>query len=257
MNKGLVGVAALLVFLVASGFTSVIALADTFNIIPYYATGSDGDWWQYQYTKLPVESQNPDFSPSFTVNQELLSSGIFSQGPWKLPNKTENETRFYRADATHLYLYDSSGNLTYTINGLVQLEEFIDSPFPGNTGMKAYFSRLSSGEVLAGTFSDILVYVVLDTSIPQNPGNTYLQNLLGMPSAAPGGVTRLSALARGVGEIINIDWTSEPLEAYSHWGTYELAAYSVHAPAPGTLILLGSGLCLLVFYGGRKLTARN
>jgi hypothetical protein len=242
MKKVVVRVAALLVFLIALGFTPFVALGDTFNIVPYYATGSDGDWWKYQYTKLPVAPTNPDFSPEFTVAKTLITLGKFTWGPWILPDKTDTYT--YSADTTNLYFYDSIGNLAATVDGLVKLDTFIASPFPGNTGMQAYYTRLPSADVMAGTFADILVEIILDMAYPENEANRILNQALGMPLGAGGGVTHISGLARTIGEIINIDFDAADPDGRILW-SYELAEFNVHtpsAPLPGTLLLLGSGL---------------
>lgn len=254
MNKVLQRVAALLVLLLALGFAPLTALGDSFNIIQYFATGGDGDWWQYEYTYLPVSTSNPGFSPAFKVNQTLLPSGIFSNGPWILPDKTT--TDFGQADATNLYLYDFSGTLQATVNGVIEIDSFIDSPFPGNTGMKAYFGIQPSMDVIAGTFTDILIYVVLDMAFTENKANITYHNLIGMPLGSGWGVTHISGMVRGLGKIVNIDFEAADPEGTRLW-QYQLAAYSVQTPIPATLLLLGSGLCSLIFFNGRKWTGKN
>jgi hypothetical protein len=254
MKKVLTLALAVLVLLLALGLTPLNAQAgSTINIVSYYATGGDGDWWEYRYTIEPASTTNPNFSSPFTVTQTRSASGILTQGSWILPDKST--TYYASADATHLYLYDASGNLVSTVDCQVESGPLIDSPFPGNEGMRAYFTLISSYTGTFQTFANVLVYVVLDTNYGATGATDFVNKLFGIDIPdSEWGLTHVSALARGIGEIINIDFDAE--SGALLW-QYELAATSVQAPAPGTLVLLGSGLSSLVLFGRRKMTAKN
>ena len=230
------------------GLTASATPAADINLVPYYATGGDGDWWTYRFVQVPASISNPAFTLEVTMVQTLLPGNYYKIGPdpqdW--PNATTY--RYGNADATHIYLYDASGTLQDTIYGIVPLDTLIDSPFPNNVGSKAYFTLLPSFTVIAGTYTDILLYITLDTDfLYRTAANEYLYNLVGLPENIDIAVTHISGTVCNLGEIINVD-----IDAATGNLLYEYQLVATSVPVPGALILLGSGLTCLGLYRQRK-----
>jgi len=214
------------------------AVAAEINILPYYVTGNVGDYWTYEYV-------TPSGTPDFTINLTQVTSGPFA-GKYRLGDGTAE--RIFDFDASGITIYELGSTVyspPFKINALQPLEEVFDSPNPDDSCCPWYLQKLGSSlTVLAGTFDDVLIQFALDKTFG---GPTSANTEFGLdPSEVPYGVTHVSWMAAGIGEIQNRD--------YDEYGTmlyeYQLKATSVPLPAP--LVMLGSGLLGLI--GWRKLS---
>ena len=76
-----------------------------------------------------------------------LYQGKYQIGDYAYPaGYSENNSMIVDADATNLYIYwdNISGDIDppTQVNGMVELNTLIDSPFSGNEGMKANFTGI-------------------------------------------------------------------------------------------------------------------
>jgi hypothetical protein len=213
------------------------AVAAEINILPYYVAGNVGDYWTYAYV-------TPPGTPDFTVTLTQVTSGPFT-GKYRFGDGTDY--RIYDWDASGITVYENEGNVyspPVKINALQPLDEVLDSPFTEDACCPWYFQKLGSSlTVLAGTFDDVLVQFALDKNFG---GPTKANDEFGLDhTAVPYGVTHVSWMAAGIGEIQNRD--------YDEFGTmlfeYQLKATSVPLPAP--LVMLGSGLLGLLAFRKR------
>ena len=79
----------------------------------------------------------------------------------------------------------------------------------------------------------------------RNNANDSLYNYIGLPTDIDYGVTHISLMALGIGEILNVDIDAETGDSLFE---YQLAATSV--PLPAAWLLFGSGIIGLI--GVRK-----
>ncbi|MFA4901723.1 MAG: hypothetical protein WC600_03155 [Desulfobaccales bacterium] len=204
------------------------AAATEINILPYYVAGNVGDYWTYAYIA-------PTGVPDFTLALTQVGSGPLT-GKYRLGDGTD--WRIYDWDASGVNVYENEG-IVYSppikIDAIQQLDEVVVSPFPEHADFPWYFQKLGSSlTVLAGTFDDVLVQFALDKNFggPTKANDEFVLDY----TAVPYGVTHVSWMAAGIGEIQNRD--------YDEFGNmlfeYQLKATSV--PLPPSLVLLGSGL---------------
>jgi hypothetical protein len=235
-----------LIFSFAAGLQPV--RGETINIIPYYVTGGEGASWTYEYD-TNYSSPTPS---AFTVTQTQVTSGIYAGlsqiGNYVNPDNSIN-WRIFDADANSISLYANQNGAfspsPTVVNGTVTLDEFVTSPFPNNEEMVVYFTTTTEElSTPAGTFNDLLVYVVFDTNYPNNnnESNTALEENLNM-APSEYNVTHLSVLACGIGEVLNIDFdaaTGNILSEYMLTNTN--LSQCPGTPLPSTLLCLVSGL---------------
>ena len=212
------------------------AAAAEINILPYYVTGNVGDYWTYAYV-------TPTGVPDFTFTLTQITSGPYT-GKYRLGDGTDNQ--IFDSDASGITVYEIGGTVyspPFKINALQPLEVVFDSPNPDDACCPWYLQKLGSSlTVLAGTFNDVLIQFALDKTFG---GPTKANDEFGLDhNAVPYGVTHVSWMAAGIGEIQNRDYDEVGNELYE----YQLKASSVPVPAP--LVMLGSGLLGLL--GWRK-----
>jgi hypothetical protein len=210
------------------------------NILPYYYPYSGakvGDYWTYAYV-------TPSGTPDFTITLTQVASGPFA-GKYQIGDATA--VFIFDRDASGINVYQRDSFVyspPFKVNALQPLEEVKDSPDPEDSCCPWYFQKLGSSlTVLAGTFDDVLVHFALDKNFG---GPTTANDEFGLDhTAVPYGVTHVSWMAAGIGEIQNRDYD----ELGNMLFEYQLKATSV--PLPPSLVLLGSGLLGLLAFRKR------
>jgi hypothetical protein len=212
------------------------AVAAEINILPYFVAGDVGDYWTYAFV-------TPPGVPDFTLTLTQVGSGPLT-GKYRLGDGTD--WRIYDWDASGINVYETSGTV-YSPPvrfDVVQLDAIVD-PFPDGDEHVHVFQKLASSlTVLAGTFDDVLIDIILTKDFGPSSANAEF----GLdPVAIPYQVTHVWWYAAGIGEIQNRDY--EHSEGGPMLFEYQLKATSV--PLPPSIVLLGSGLLGLLAFRKR------
>ena len=244
MKRGLAIMVALVAFmlLLQGGLAGQKAVAAEINILPYWVAGNDGDYWEYSFI-------SPVGTPDFTVKLAKVTSGDFAgkyrSGDWvDIIDAPHIRWSIVDWDAGGLNIYETQSGILIpkvTIGAVQKLDEVVANPVPGDTALW-YFQKLGSSlPVFAGTFDDVLVFINLATWF----GPTSANADFGL-EAIPYGVTHVTWMAAGIGEIQNRD--------YDQYGNvlfeYQLKVSSV--PLPTSVVFLGSGLLGLSAIGRKR-----
>ena len=229
------------------------AAATEINVLPYYGANNlkAGDYYVYSY-------DTPGGTPDFTVILTQVTTGSFAGnyrlGDFQLVGKG-TDWRIMEWDATGITIHETglAGVLSppLIIDALQPLETLINFPINGSLYQELvnywHYKELdTSVTVPAGTFTDVLLNFVFDETVGPNDVNAYFDL---DPTTVPYGITEVTWLAAGVGEIQVADINAATGEVVS---LYQLKATSV--PLPASVLLLGSGLLGLI--GWRKWTDR-
>ena len=207
-----------------------------------------------------------------TVNVGILSLGLAISGAnaavvtlsdyLVIPNPGDSWTYITNMDST-IFLYDddieefrdqffSAGTeFTVTVPWYAVYQLPIDDvaelgvPFlVQEPNISVYLDIIPELTVPAGTFNNVLMMAYLDSDYVANSVNT----LLGIDPSIDEGVTDVTWLALGVGEIGGIGVMAESGGLDAAW---ELISYSV-VPVPAAVWLFGSGLIGLIGIARRK-----
>lgn len=191
------GAAVLPVILLLAAATAQAATVDLFD---YMMPTPLKRWCSYSYL-------SPVGFPGFTLRVSPITSGKYAGkyywGDWNIPNNETDAWRIVTWDATNLYMYASQlgGDFAnpVVIPRVQTLDTQIPSPVPGNDDNPWYFTFRPSLTVPAGTFYNVLLDLVLDTTCDPNSVN----HALGLDSIPA--ITSVTYLVQGIGEIANAD----------------------------------------------------
>lgn len=180
----------------------------------------------------------PEGFPGFTLRFTPVTSGPYAgkyrMGDWNTPEDELAVWRIVSWDAQVLYVYADSqiGDLPSPVwfSTTFPQDTAIPNPLPGEEGIYWYFKTIPSFTVAAGTFSDILIDIILDSAYPPNSRNA----ALGL--TVPYAVTCVTYYGRGIGEL-----KMEDVEAQTGniRFSYELQSTGVGGGTPSVLLLLG------------------
>ena len=219
--------------LVLMALSAADAGAATIKLSDYWFSKGVGDVWTYGYTQ-------PTGVSDFTVAITLVNAGVYT-GKYRIGDYRDPDgTTYYQIvsyDNNFLYLYyDSKHNTTFNPPAQIpitqELETTVPNPSNPNTG-RWYFKKLDKFTVPAGTFSNILLKIDLDTTFGPNAANS----IFGLPPSIPYGVTHAQWYAWRVGQIHDMDFDSTGVQG----PTYVLK--STNAKPWGKA---GAGLSLLL-----------
>ena len=153
-------------------------------------------------------------------------------GNWNSPEDELAVWRIVSWDAQALYVYADSqiGDLPTPVwfSTIFSQSTAIPNPLPGEGGIYWYFKKIPSFTVAAGTFSDVLIDVVLDSAYPPNSMNAAL-NL-----TVPYAVTVVTYYGQGIGELKMMD--VEAQTGNIRFAT--IARCRRRGGTPGTMLLL-------------------
>ena len=204
------------------------ASAVTANILDYYFT-KVGAWGKFNYTTPPGFG-------GFTLTLSRVASGAYAGkyriGDYHFPDSSDATWRIFDWTADHSTINIYADSLK-VYNPPVQMAAvnpkgtLITNPF--DTSSHWYFKTQASYGVPAGTFNDVLLWVVVDENFGPNSVNTDLGLTL------PFGVTGVTWYAPGVGEIANkdVDAATGNIAFY-----YELTRYGSKTQTGSLMLLL-------------------
>jgi hypothetical protein len=204
--------------------------AVTASILDYYFT-KVGAWGKYSYTKPPGFD-------GFTLTLSQVASGEYAGkyriGDYHTPDYGTATWRIFdwSADRSAVNIYTDSLKVYSPPAQMAAVNPegtLITTPFDTNSHW--YFKTQASYGVPAGTFNNVLVWVVVDENFGSNSVNTELGLTL------PFGVTGVTWYAPGVGEIANKDVDAATGNTAFY---YELTRYGSSPPKAltGPLMLL-------------------
>jgi probable HAF family extracellular repeat protein len=170
------------------------------NLVNYYAPNPLSRWCRYVYI-------TPEGFPGFTLRFTPITSGTYAgkyrMGDWHTPEDELAVWLIVSWDAQALYVYGDSkiGYLPSPVwfSTIFPQNTPVPNPLPGEVGIYWYYKTIPSFTVAAGTFSDVLIDIVLDSAYPPNSMNTALG--LSVPYA----VTCVTYYGRGIGELKMMD----------------------------------------------------
>lgn len=212
------------------------AQAADINILPYYVAGNVGDYWTYSFIS---PTGIPDFTPTLTKVTSGQFTGKYLSGDWvDIIDSPHIRWNIIDWDAGGINLYATESTVfspPVTIGAVQTLDKVVANAIPFDVTSLWYWQKLSSLTVLAGTFDDVLVHIDLAKGF----GPTIANTEFGLDPAIPYGVTHVTWMAAGIGEIQNRD--------YDQYGNilfeYQLKATSVtkHSFNPAIPLLLLDG----------------
>jgi len=200
------------------------------------------------------------------VSAGFLSLGLISTGVnaavvtlsdyLVIPNSGDSWTYITNMDST-IYLsgvdvfFPAGTEFTVTepwyVNNPLPIDDVAELGVPflvQDPNISVYLDIIPELTVPAGTFNNVLMMAYLDSNYIANSVNT----LLGIDPSIDEGVTDVTWLALGVGEIGGIGVMAESGGLDAAW---ELISYSV-VPVPAAAWLFGSGLIGLIGIARRK-----
>lgn len=200
------------------------------NLLNYFIPNPLSRWCRYSYL-------SPAGFPGFTLRFTPITSGIYAgkyrMGDWNTP---ENELAVWRIvswDQQLFYVYADSqiGDLPSPVSFSTVFPEntLYPNPLPGEEGIYWYFKALTSLTVAAGTYKDVLAFIVLDSAYPPNSMNT----ILGL--TVPYAVTCVTYYGRSIGELKMMDVEAQTGNIRF---SYQLQSTGVGGGMPGVLLLL-------------------
>lgn len=200
------------------------------NLLNYWLPNPVSRWCRYGYI-------TPEGFPGFTLRFTPITSGPYAgkyrMGDWNTPEDELAVWRIVSWDAQALYVYADSqiGDLPSPVwfSTTFPQSTAIPNPLPGEQGIYWYFKTISSFTVAAGTFSDVLLDIVLDSAYGPNSMNT----ALGL--TVPYAVTCVTYYGRGIGELKMMDIEAQTGNIRF---SYELQGTGVGGGTPGALLLL-------------------
>jgi len=203
------------------------AAAKRIKLTDYMFPMGDGSSATFQYIKHPAGQLNFPGAPNFTVNvtkgNYYSIPNIYQMGDYYFPDYyTGTKTLYLNADKKNLYLYgDENGPLTspLIIPSSQPLDTVVEHP-SGDPAHPWYFKIIGTLTVPAGTFKNVVVKLDLDNSFGGPNAGNYLYGI----SVADAGVTHATYYAKGVGEIMNIDFDQKGDILF----LYVLESYVVH-----------------------------
>jgi probable HAF family extracellular repeat protein len=173
------------------------------NLTNYFIPKPLSRWCRYSYL-------NPPGFPGFTLRFTRLASGNYAgkyyNGDWNTPEDELAKWRILSWDEKSFYAYADSqiGDLpepaTFPTSYFLNFK--LDDPLPYSGGLYWYFKTLPSLTVAAGTFEDVLIFIVLDHTYPPNAMNDALGlNRIEISKA----VTSVTYYGRAIGELKMMD----------------------------------------------------
>jgi hypothetical protein len=201
------------------------------NLLNYFVPTPLSRWCRYSYL-------TPAGFPGFTLRFTPIASGPYAgkyrMGDWNTPEDELAVWRIVSWDAQALYVYGDS-QIGYLPSPVWFSTTFlqntpIPNPLPGAEGIYWYFKTIPSLTVAAGTFSDVLLDIVLDSAYGPNSMNT----ALGL--TVPYAVTCATAYGRGIGELAMMDVEAQSGDIRF---SYQLQSTGIGGGTPpGVLLLL-------------------
>jgi hypothetical protein len=214
---------ALLVFLGSTGPAS----SANIDLQPYLL-GALGRWNRFTYTAPPSY-------PGFTLSLTRVTSGPFAGkyrlGDYLTPDPTKDQWFIFGPQPNAIYVYATDQGTFGTpiaMPRFVPLDTLVNHPF--ESGFYWYFKIIPSLTVPAGTFNNVLAWIVLDGSQPANAVNSQI----GLPSSINYGVHEVDWSASQVGDLKSLEVdaaTGNTIYAY------QLTAYGVKRATPLYLLL--------------------
>jgi uncharacterized membrane protein len=200
------------------------------NLLNYFVPNPLSRWCRYSYL-------TPAGFPGFTLRFTPITSGPYAgkyrMGDWHTPGDELAVWRIVSWDAQALYVYGDS-QIGYLPSPVWFPTTFpqntpVSNPLPGEEGIYWYFKLIPSFTVAAGTFSDVLIDIVLDSAYPPNAMNA----ALGLDVSYA--VTGVTYYGRGIGELKMMDVEAQTGNIRF---SYQLQSTGAGAGLAGTALLL-------------------
>jgi hypothetical protein len=203
------------------------------NLLDYFIPSPLSRWCRYSYL-------TPAGFPGFTLRFTPITSGTYAgkyrMGDWNTPEGELAVWRIVSWNQQVLYVYADSqiGELPSpaSFSTVFPMNTATPNPLPNTPGLYWYFKPLGSLSVAAGTFHDVLAFIVLDSAYLPNSMNA----ILGL--TVPYAVTCVTYYSRGIGEIKMMDVDAQ---TGNIWFSYQLQSTGASAGLPYLPLLLGEG----------------